>query len=429
VSQLDPKNSVSMIGTVLVWLVAIGAIAGILLRPRQWPEAVWACLGALVLVLFGLLPAPAALAAVGKGTDVYLFLTGMMLLAELARLEGVFDWLAALALRASRGSRARLFTLIYVVGIAVTVFLSNDATAVVLTPAVYAAVKRARTDTRAYLYSCAFIANAASFVLPISNPANLVVYGKDLPPLGAWLRVFLAPSLVSIAATYLVLRWISRSQIRGSLETPVTTTPALSLPGKLAAWGIITAGGVLMTVSAYGAALGLPTCAAALLVVLAATRLRASHLRRIGAGVSWSVLPLVAGLFVLVEALDRAGALAIFSSALTACAAMPRAAGELAVSFGVAALANIMNNLPIGLLAGSALMAAHITGPIRDSVLIGVDVGPNLSVTGSLATILWLIALRREGIHVSVWRFLRVGAIVMPPALLLATLAVGLMER
>jgi arsenical pump membrane protein len=418
----------STIDTVLVWLVAIGSIAGILLRPRQWPEAIWACLGALLLIVSGLISVRAALGAVGKGTDVYLFLTGMMLLAELARLEGVFDWLAAVAVRASRGSPARLFALIYAVGTLVTVFLSNDATAVVLTPAVYAAVKKARADTKAYLYICAFIANAASFVLPISNPANLVVFGKDMPPLGMWMRMFLLPSLFSIAATYAVLRWISRDEIRGGVEAALEM-PVLSRDGKLAAWGIVAAGGVLMTASAYGADLGLPTCIAALIVVLITTRLRGAALRDVGTGVSWSVLPLVAGLFVLVEALDRAGALAVFSRGLDACAAMPRFAGELTASFGVATLSNIMNNLPAGLLAGSAMRAVHTAVRIRNSVMIGVDLGPNLSVTGSLATILWLIALRREGIHVGAWRFLRIGVLVMPPALLLATLAVGIMGR
>jgi Na+/H+ antiporter NhaD/arsenite permease-like protein len=132
--------------TILVWSIAGGTIAGVMFRPKEWPEAVWACLGAALLILCGLVPARTAIGAVGKGTDVYLFLAGMMLLAELARVEGVFDWLAALAVRASRHSRGRLFTLVYGVGIPVTVFLSNDATAVVLTPAVCAAVRKARAD-------------------------------------------------------------------------------------------------------------------------------------------------------------------------------------------------------------------------------------------------------------------------------------------
>ena len=97
-----------------------------------------------------------------------------------------------------------MFGLVYLVGIVVTVFLSNDATAVVLTPAVYAAVLKARTKALPYLFICAFIANAASFVLPISNPANLVVYGKSLPPLIPWLRTFLLPSVFSMARLVLL---------------------------------------------------------------------------------------------------------------------------------------------------------------------------------------------------------------------------------
>jgi arsenical pump membrane protein len=410
------------IHTVLVWAIAAGAIAGVLFRPRHWPEAVWACLGAALLVVGGLVPITAALRGVAKGTDVYLFLTGMMLLAELARREGVFEWLAALAVQASRESCARLFTLVYAVGVLVTVFLSNDATAVVLTPAVYAAVRKARAAPLPYLLVCAFIANAASFVLPISNPANLVVYAKALPPLAPWLRTFLLPSVCSIAATYGALRWTSRREIRCQ-AVPVSHIPQLSPAGRRAAWGIVAAAAALIAASALGFDLGLPTCAAAAIAVLATTRLRPTSVRQVFTGVSWSVLALVAGLFVLVEALDGAGALPVMVRLLQACAAMPRSAGPLAASLGVAALSNVMNNLPAGLLAGSALASASLPPLIRDSVLIGVDVGPNLSVTGSLATILWLIALRREGVHISAWRFLKVGAVVMPPALLLATLA------
>jgi arsenical pump membrane protein len=82
-----------------------------------------------------------------------------------------------------------------------------------------------------------------------------------------------------------------------------------------------------------------------------------------------------------------------------------------------------MNNLPTGLVGGAAVKAAAITGPLRDTILIGVDLGPNLSVTGSLATILWLIAIRREGLEIGFWKFLKWGMLVMPPALALALCA------
>lgn len=416
------------VSTILVWSIAAGTIAAVLFRPKDWPEAVWACLGALILVISGLLPFSQAGEAIAKGTDVYLFLTGMMLLSELARREGVFDWLASLAVVAAKGSCVRLFSLVYLVGIVVTVFLSNDATAVVLTPAVYAAVQKARTKALPYLFICAFIANAASFVLPISNPANLVVYGKTLPPLLPWLRTFLLPSVCSIFATWLALRWVAGPELQG--EVHAEGEPAeLSPEGRLAAWGILGTGVILLGASGFGLNLGLPTCISAGIAVLLATRARSAALGEIVKGVSWSVLPLVAGLFVIVESLNRAGALQDVGGILQWCAGLPRFAGGLAASFGIAGLSNLMNNLPSGLLAGGAIQATQISPHIRDAVLIGVDLGPNLSVTGSLATILWLIALRREGEQIGGWQFLKTGMIVMPPALLLSTLAASLVSK
>jgi arsenical pump membrane protein len=381
--------------------------------------------GAALLVLCGVLTFFEACAAVARGTDVYLFLTGMMLLAELARREGVFDWLATRAVNFSDHSRGRLFAIVHLVGTLVTVFLSNDATAVVLTPAVYAAVKKARCEPLPYLLICAFIANAASFVLPISNPANLVIYGKTMPPLLTWLRTFALPSLCSIAVTYFALRWIFQQEIAGQFAGG--SGPAmLTDGGRRAAWGIAATGVILMGASARGLDLGLPTFLIALSVALLTTGARPAPLRNLFRGISWSVLPLVAGLFVIVEAVNRTGALEITGRLLKTWAATPHFAGDLSASFGLAALSNLVNNLPAGLLLSGALQTSASPAHIRDAVLIGVDLGPNLSVTGSLATILWLLALRREGQRIDGWRFLRIGACVMVPALLLATLCLSL---
>ncbi len=127
----------------------------------------------------------------------------MMLLSELAREQGVFDWVASVAVRGAKGSCSRLFLLVYGVGTLVTIFMSNDATAVVLTPAILTAVRKAKVSPLPYLFVCALIANAASFVLPISNPANLVVFHTGMPPLGTWLADFGVPSLLSILVTFL----------------------------------------------------------------------------------------------------------------------------------------------------------------------------------------------------------------------------------
>jgi arsenical pump membrane protein len=127
----------------IAWSIIALATAGVVTRPFRLSEAVWAVAGAVALVLLGFLPWGDALNGIRRGIDVYLFLTGMMLIAELARQEGLFDYLAALAVEHARGSPQRLFLLIYLVGTAVTVLLSNDATAIALTPAVYAATRAA----------------------------------------------------------------------------------------------------------------------------------------------------------------------------------------------------------------------------------------------------------------------------------------------
>ena len=131
------------------WAIAAAATAGVIVRPFSWPEWVWAVAGAVLLVVLGLLPGADAVAGAARGTDVYLFLIGMMLLAELARQHGLFDWLAAQAARLAHGSGTRLFTLVFGVGTVVTVFLSNDATAVVLTPAVAAVARAAKAEPAA----------------------------------------------------------------------------------------------------------------------------------------------------------------------------------------------------------------------------------------------------------------------------------------
>jgi arsenical pump membrane protein len=128
----------------------------------------------------------------------------------------------------------------------------------------------------------------------------------------------------------------------------------------------------------------------------------------------------VAGLFVLVAGLGRTGVLASLAQALHRAAQADATTTAWAAGGAIAVLCNLMNNLPAGLIAGQTVVQGHLPQPVVNGLLIGVDLGPNLSITGSLATILWLTALRREGESVSFGQFLARGAMVMPLALLLA---------
>lgn len=415
--------------TLLIWAISLVSILLMLVRPGGVDEVYWIVGGALALGVSGLIPLKQVGFALRQGSDIYLFLAGMMVLAELARDQDVFHWVASRASKLAAGSRKKLFLLVYLSGVLITAFLSNDATAVVLTPAVLAMVKRARVPARPYLFACALVANAASFLLPISNPANIIVFSGRVPPLAEWLRIFLIPSIAAVVITFLCLSRIFRGDLAGRIE-PDRPLQRLSPEGTLALAGLVGAAGLLVVASAFGLPLGLPACAAALLAVsVVAWRLPRTPWIVVRQ-VSWSILPLVAGLFVIVQALERAGLLHLGDSGIAWLSRTGRPVSHLVAGFSVALLSNAVNNLPIGL-AGAAMIrhAQAWTLPaqasLAHSVLIGVDLGPNLSVTGSLATILWLIVLRRAGVSVSARDFLKVGAIVMPVALAASLLLLG----
>ena len=411
---------------VLPLIVAV-SIALMLTRPRGIPEVWWISGGALLLIVLRLVSLKLAGQAVAKGSDVYLFLIGMMLLSELAREQGVFDWVASVAVRGAKGSCSRLFLLVYGVGTLVTIFMSNDATAVVLTPAILTAVKKAKVSPLPYLFVCALIANAASFVLPISNPANLVVFHTGMPPLGTWLADFGVPSMLSIVVTFVVMRFLFREDLRKSIDCEVEDAK-LGGNGKLVLAGLALMIVVLLTASAFRKDLGLPTCLAALVITAVVSIKAKSNPIHLAREISWATLILVAGLFVMVDAVESQGALNLTQQWLAWATSLGQNLGAIVVGFGVGIANNIVNNLPLGLIAGGTIEAAHTHGLMANAILIGVDLGPNLSVTGSLATILWLLALRKdsgsapggEKLDVSFWKFLKVGMVAMPTALIAA---------
>jgi arsenical pump membrane protein len=305
-----------------------------------------------------------------------------------------------------------------------------------LTPAVLTAVRKAKVSPLPYLFVCALIANAASFVLPISNPANLVVFHTGMPPLGRWLTDFGVPSLLSIVVTFVVMRLLFRNELCKSIECEVEDAK-LSGNGKMVLAGLALMVAALLTASAMKKDLGLPTCLAALVITAVVSIKSGSNPITLAREISWGTLLLVAGLFVMVDAVESQGALNLTRQWLAWASGFGQSIGAMVVGFAVGIANNIVNNLPLGLIAGGTIQAAHTKGLMANVVLIGVDLGPNLSVTGSLATILWLLALRKdsgaetggEKLDVSFWKFLKVGAVAMPVALFAALGGAILMQK
>ena len=400
-------------------MIAGLALLGVLVRPWRVNEAWWAAGGAVTLVAARAVSPHVAWAALARGFDVYLFLIGMMALAEFARAEGVFDWIASRAVRAAGGSRSRLLLLVYGAGVATTAFLSNDATIVVLTPAVLAAVRCTDARPHAYVFACALVANAASFVLPIANPSNLLFFADKMPRLGAWLDSFALASVASVVLTYAALVLVFRRDVAAPLVVRDGRAPA---PRFAASTLLVLSAIVLVVTSSLDGPLGEVTFGCGLAAaLLSATRARTAPLR-IACGIAWPVVALTAALFVLVEALDAAGAAALPRALFAWAAHQAPPVAHVGAAVAAALASNVVNNLPVGLDLGRYVGAAHPPAALSAAALVGVNVGPNLTANGSLATLLWLAILRREGVAIGPLRFAAVGIVAAPLALIAAAL-------
>src|SRR5579872_4186868 len=210
----------------IVGLVIFGAtLVLIITRPRGITEAAAALGGAIVLLLGGYVGPLDVVGVLGGEWNVYGFFLGLMTISALADQAGVFDAVAHLAASWASGSARRLYIGIFLVGVVITAFLSNDATALILTPVVYALVTRLRLPVLPFMFACTFIADTASFLLPVSNPINIIVLDALGGGLGTFLRFLLLPALFCIAGNIAVFAWLFRRDLRLRFDPGAITAP------------------------------------------------------------------------------------------------------------------------------------------------------------------------------------------------------------
>jgi arsenical pump membrane protein len=395
----------------VIIIIAAVSVAMLTIRPRGLPAWVWPIAGATVMVLAGRETPLLAAQAIGRQWNVLLFIGGLMGLGAVASEAGVFRSVAGTLLGLGRGEKRRLFVWTFLGGAAMTALLSNDATAVILTPIIYDAVSGLGIDPMPYVLAGLFVADTASFGLPFSNPANVVI----LPHPGIWsyLLHLGVPELAAIAINLGIFLWIFRRQLNGVYAVPV----ALVEHPKALRVGI----GLMCVTVAYIAALIVhyplgPVAAISALLLLA---LAAVSPLRVVRRMGWTTLAMLCGLFVLLDAVVRSNA------ANGAIQALDRHPFDLAVaasSAGAAALlSNAFNNLPVAI-AGAYAVAHDPTGHVAYPLIAGVDLGPNLTFGGSIATLLCLDVLRRHGVRVSLRQYLKLGLAVVPACLAVTVL-------
>ncbi|MGD0473375.1 MAG: SLC13 family permease [Candidatus Velthaea sp.] len=382
-------------------------------RPKGIPEWIWAVAGAALLCALRIEPLDAALRAMSAQWNVVLFILGLMGISAAAECSGLFEWVTDVVLERAGGVRRRLFALLFTIGGLLTVVLSNDATAIVFTPVVYRAVAKRGIDALPYLYACTFVADTASFGLPFSNPANLLVIAR--PALGAYAAHLGPPMLVAFALNLAVFFVLFRKQLRGRYEAgraePLTPRARRTLIAML---GVAVAYVAALLVDWPLGPVALGGAFVALAVAGVGPRAAAD---RIG----WPTFVLLAGLFVLLDAVSRVGLVGWALQWVHDAERDGRLVTILGAAFGSALASNVLNNLPVAILSGNIVAHANAS-PLAYALIAGVDLGPNLTTTGSLATILWLAILRERGVEVRPLEYLRLGLSVVPAMLLVTSL-------
>jgi len=403
-----------VLSCVLLAAVLITAIT----RPRRLPEAAVAVPAAALVMLTGALPLHQARIEAGRLLPVLAFLGAILVLAHVGQRDGLFR--AAGARLARLGSPVRLLRGVFGLAAATTAVLSLDTTVVLLTPVVHDTAIRLRVRPKPHVYACTHLANSASLLLPVSNLTNLLAFSVAGLTLVQFGGLMAAPWLAVIAVEYLAFRWffagdLAAGQGAGRPAPPVPPVPRFTL-AVLAA----TLAGFVLT-SLVGLNPAWAAGAGALVLAVWALARGTDTMASLVRAASIPFLLFVLGLGIVVEAVVRGGlgsAIARVTPAGSSLLALLALAGLAAV------LANLVNNLPAVLVLLSVLHGSGLAGPGPVlAVLIGVDVGPNLSYAGSLATLLWRRLLADRDHAPDLAEFTRLGLLTVPAGVVLATVA------
>lgn len=418
----------------LATLVLVATLALVLARPKDMNEAWWAVLGGGLTLALGLVSLRQAGELLLETREALILLVGMMSLSAVAEKAGFFDWAASLAARAGGGRVFYLYAFVFLVGTLVTATLSLDATAIVLTPIVHGMVVRLRLSPLPFMFACVYTANTASLFLPVSNLTGLLAYDKfDLDFVRFGLVMFI-PATLAVLVNFLVFSRLFRNDLRGFYEDEAPSFVPEDRPFFLVATaGIVGVLAAFFMAPFFGASIGLVALAAGAIVVLA-SRLRGwVSLREVAGSISWGIIALVVGLFLVVQGVENAGLAALTERALAA-AAPGDGLGQIAgLAAGTALGSNLVNNVPMVVLSLGAMEPLVLDGTLGltavYAVVVGTSIGPNLTIIGSLATLIWLGISRGKGLKITATDYLKVGVISTPAILLAAILGLWISTR
>ncbi|MGH2632301.1 MAG: SLC13 family permease [Tepidiformaceae bacterium] len=396
-------------------VVFAATILGLYLRPfgaKDWHVAL---AGAVIAWVAAPLSLREGTHIVWHSWNIIAFFLGLMLLSAGAEAAGLYRRVAS-ALRAQPAGLRRVAMMLGI-GAAITAILSNDATPLVLTPAIFAASVGESSNTMAAALAATFTADGASLLLPISNPVGLLFYQRFNLGFEHYALHILPAAAAGVAALALVT-WLRAGHASAHIAPvpfPKTEALAPTQSSRFANFAMLTVGALAsayVAAAVVGAPLGLVTLGGGLVLCTGALVSGEFDRARFARQISPGLLIFVAALLVLVQAVASAGLLHRLSDLFGYIDDQPTLITIVGAALIATVLSNLMNNWPAALVVAATIAlqpGAH--GALIVGSLIGCTIGANLTMVGSLSTVFWLSLVRHEGADISPGAYVRAAAL------------------
>lgn len=414
--------------TFIALLIFVATIILIIVQPKGlsigWPASA----GAIIAILFGVVSLQDVVAVTEIVWNATLTFVALVIISLVLDELGFFEWAALHMARLAGGNGLKMFILIIFLGAIVSALFANDGAVLIITPIVLAMIRSLQfTDKMVlpFVMASGFIADTASLPFVISNLTNIV--SADFFGIGfmQYAIAMVVPNIFSIVASLLVLYLYFRKTIPKVYDEKLVKPPMQAIKNKTffaITWYLI---GVLMIGYVLSEAFKIPlsfiTGLAAIILLICGNYFKVTNMREVMKNSPWAVIFFSIGLYIIVYGLKNAGLTSAISLVILYFAEKGLFAATIGTGFLAAFLSSIMNNLPTVMINSIAIGELSVNEMTEQLIvyanIIGTNLGPKITPIGSLATLLWLHVLKKDGIHISWGYYFKVGFILTVPTL------------
>lgn len=358
---------------------------------------------------------------------LFIFLTIMSLFLDEV---GLFKWLAYKLLAKANGTQWKIFIPLYALTSILTIFTSNDIIILTFTPLIIYFSRNAKINPFPYLFGILTASNTWSIMLLIGNPTNIYIGTSVGIDFLSYFKVMYLPGLVAGFSGFIMISLIFRKELNKKLDTSgfgvVVKDRFLLIVGVVHLLVTI----ILMAISNYiklemyliTLIMGLSLSVIALIYLLL-KKLPIIPLKETYKKAPWSFVPMILGMFVLINGLSNSGVTSRIAQLLNSF--------DPIFGYGLSShlVSNLTNNQPMSMLYAEILQSQVMSNDLllkAYASIIGSNTGVLLTPFGALAGLMWFEMMKKFNIELSIVNYIKTMFIVGTVVLVLSLLALGL---